>query len=103
MNLGNAIRSVRKELDISQRKLAESCGISQTSLSQIETGSKRPSQRTLKKICEVLNVPESILYILGFLSTDMSANTNAEYQKHLPSMQILAWKIVQENHKAIAV
>jgi transcriptional regulator with XRE-family HTH domain len=51
MNIGIAIRSIRKQLDITQYELADRCNISQTSLSQIENGVKRPSARTIKKGC----------------------------------------------------
>ena len=45
MNIGLAIKSIRKKLSITQYELAEKCDLSQTSLSQIETGVKRPDSQ----------------------------------------------------------
>ena len=98
MNLGLAIKMVRREKAITQYELADMCGVSQTSLSQIETGTKRPSPRTIKKICEVLSVPESILYILGMQDSDVPESKQGIYNLIFPSIQNLALQIVSDEH-----
>jgi len=94
MNLGVAIKSIRKKLNITQFDLAEKCNISQTSLSQIETGLKRPSSKTLKKICDVLDVPESVVYILAMQETDVPSSKASIYNMLFPSIKSLALQIV---------
>jgi len=94
MNLGNAIMSVRKQMGMKQCELAEACGISQTSLSQIETGLKRPSLRTQKKICEVFEIPDSVLYILGMQDTDIPENKKEVYGLIFPSIRTLVLQLV---------
>ncbi|OJW85195.1 MAG: hypothetical protein BGO69_06130 [Bacteroidetes bacterium 46-16] len=94
MNLGKAIMSVRKQLAMKQYELAELCNISQTSLSQIETGLKRPSPRTLKKICAALEVPDSVLYILGMQDTDVPESKKKIYALIFPSIKSLTMQMV---------
>ncbi|HEY1030198.1 MAG TPA: helix-turn-helix transcriptional regulator [Flavipsychrobacter sp.] len=101
MNIGTAIRSIRRQLDITQYQLADRCSISQTSLSQIENGVKRPSTRTIKKICEVLEVPESIIYILGMQDTDVPDSRRNVYEMLFPSIRNLALQIVSAEHKQL--
>jgi len=101
MNLGKAIKSVRRQLGITQYELAEICQISQTSLSQIETGVKRPSQRTMKKICAAFEIPESVLYILGMQDTDVPASKRDIYAMLFPSIQSLALQMVSSEHSKL--
>lgn len=98
MNIGIAIKSIRKQLGITQYELADRCQLSQTSLSQIENGIKRPSQRTIKKLCEVLEVPESVIYILGMQETDVPTSKKNVYDLIFPSIKNLALQIVSNEH-----
>lgn len=99
MNLGYAIRSIRKQMGITQYELADKCSISQTSLSQIENGIKRPSNRTIKRVCEVLDVPESVIYILGMQETDVPVSKKGVYDMLFPSIRNLALQIVGNEHR----
>ncbi len=99
MNIGYAIKSIRRQLGITQYDLADKCGISQTSLSQIENGIKRPSNRTIKKVCEVLDVPESVIYIIGMQDTDVPVSRKDVYDMIFPSIRNLALQIVSNEHK----
>jgi XRE family transcriptional regulator, regulator of sulfur utilization len=94
MNIGLAIKSIRKKLSITQQELAERCGITQTALSQIETGIKRPSHRTISKICKTLDIPESIVYILAMQEEDVPAAKKDVYELIYPSMKSLALQMV---------
>lgn len=99
MNIGFAIRSIRRQLGITQYELANKCTISQTSLSQIENGIKRPSARTIKKVCEALEIPESIIYILGMQDTDVPVNKKNVYDLLFPSIRNLALQIVGSENR----
>lgn len=98
MNIGLAIKSIRKKLNITQYELAEKCELSQTSLSQIETGVKRPSQRTISKVCHVLDIPESILYIVAMQDTDVPLSKRGVYDLVYPSIKSLALQMVSPEH-----
>lgn len=101
MNLGVAIRSVRRQLGITQQDLAERSGISQTSLSQIENSVKRPSNKTIQSICLVLEVPEAVLYILAMQDTDVPSNKKSVYDMLFPSIKNLALQIVGNENREI--
>ncbi len=57
MNVARRIRTLRSHKDLSLRKVADSCNISASLLSQIETGRVDPSLNTLRKIAQALDVP----------------------------------------------
>ncbi len=98
MNIGSAIKSIRKKLSITQYELADKCDLSQTSLSQIETGIKRPSQRTITKVCAVLDIPESIIYIVAMQESDVPASKRGVYELVYPSIKSLALQMVSSEH-----
>lgn len=54
--IGANIRKVRMEKNVSQRKLAQQAGISNTYLSDIEVGRTNPSLKTLLKLAEALSI-----------------------------------------------
>ncbi len=101
MNIGAAIRSIRKKIGVSQFELAEKCELTQTALSQIETGKKRPSQRTFNRICEALDIPPSIIYIVAMEDTDVSPGKKGVYDLVYPSIKSLALQMVDFEHQAL--
>lgn len=54
MSIGSNIRKKRENLKISQTKLAEAVGISQSLMAQFERGSKIPNMMLGKEIANVL-------------------------------------------------
>jgi len=60
--LGNQIRLVRRQHDLSVSDLASAAGISNGMLSKIENGGISPSLATLQSISSVLQVPLSSLF-----------------------------------------
>lgn len=101
MNLGIAIRSVRRQLGITQQELSEKSGISQTSLSQIENAVKRPSNKTIQSICGVLEIPEAVLYILAMQDSDVPSDKKRVYDMLFPSIKNLALQIVGSENREI--
>jgi len=99
MNIGSAIKSIRKKLGIPQWDLAEKCGLSQTSLSQIENNQKRPSPKTIAKLCAVLEIPESIIYIVAMEDVDVPESKKRAYQLIYPSIKNLAMQMVNSEHR----
>ena len=68
MNIGNAIKEIRKEKRISRKNLASASGISVTALYNIENDLSMPSANNLQRIRRALDVPMS--YILVFSVED---------------------------------
>ncbi len=56
VSIGDNIRKYRKTNNITQKELGEAIGISNTYLSDIETGRTNPSIKTLKKIAKGLEI-----------------------------------------------
>lgn len=63
MNLGEAIKRLRKERKIKQKELAKSINISVNALLNIEKNLSFPSQNTLQNICKELNTSIAYLFI----------------------------------------
>lgn len=59
------ISTLRKSKGLSQKDLADLVGITQASLSYIETGKKLPHKSTLLKIYKALDVPDPVVFWTG--------------------------------------
>lgn len=94
MNIGIAIKRIRTEKGISQSDFAQKIGLSQTSLSLIENGVKRPSAKNLAKICESLEVPEQILYLYNLKVEDVPASKQELYKMLFPVVEDLITKLI---------
>lgn len=66
IEMGNRIKSRRKELRIKQAELAEILGISNNHMSSIETAKEKPSMEIFIRICEELKVTPDYL-LLGIM------------------------------------
>jgi len=61
MNIFERIRLLRKTLGIDQKKFAGKIGLTQTSLSMIETGKSVLTEKNIKLICKTFSVNEEWL------------------------------------------
>lgn len=93
MNLGKAIKELRNFREMTQYQLMSAAKISQTSLSQIETGKKNPSTKTLVKISAALGVSPSLIYIMGIERTDVPAKKKLLYDALMPAIKGLVLQI----------
>jgi XRE family transcriptional regulator, regulator of sulfur utilization len=89
MNLGTAIKELRKKRGITQKALAEMANISANALNMIESNENFPQKGTLKAICEALNVP--VAYLL-FMSID---------EEDIPEHKKLVFKSLHDATKAV--
>lgn len=94
MNIGKAIKQVRIHYGLSQIELSSKTGISQTSISQIESGAKNPSRRSVKVICKALEIPEAILYVLGMENLDVPNSKKNIYEQLYPAMKDFAIQLI---------
>lgn len=74
-------------------QLAEEVGISQTSLSQIESDIKRPSSNTIKGVCNVLGISEPLLYLMATEETDIPESRRALFNALLPTLKSVIMQI----------
>lgn len=56
MTIGENIRKIRKEKNLTQSELAQKIGISYQQIGQYETGKRKPKKETLTKIAKALSV-----------------------------------------------
>ena len=68
MNVGNAIKAFRKRKGLSQKDLAQVCGLSANAMCSIENNESFPSRESLEKISAALGIPTS--YLMFFAVTD---------------------------------
>ncbi len=62
-DLGAFIREQRRTTHVSLRKLAETAGVSNPYLSQIERGLRKPSAEILQQIAKALSISAESLYV----------------------------------------
>ena len=92
MNIGRAIKDIRKEKDWSQEELATRANITQAALSQIERG-KRPGNETIKKLAAALNVPESLLYAMALDREEVPEENHLLYDQLFPVIQSMILRL----------
>lgn len=92
MDLGKAIKVLRKKQGLTQQELATACKLTQATLSQIENG-KRPGSSTLKKISKALDVPESLIYVIGIEKGDVPVKKQALYDQLFPVIENLVTQL----------
>ncbi len=61
MTLGERIKKVRKDLDLTQQEFANRIGSTQNVLANYETGRRNPSSSVINNICKTFNVSEEWL------------------------------------------
>lgn len=89
MNLGTAIKELRKKRGITQKALAEMANISANALCMIENNDNFPQKNTIKTLCEALNVPVSYLLFMSIDDSDV------------PEHKQLVFKSLHEATKAV--
>lgn len=57
MDFGQAIRTLRKEHDMTQVQLAERCSVSRNAVSAWETGIGYPPKAAVERICRAFDIP----------------------------------------------
>lgn len=63
--LGEVVRSLREQKQLSRKELAERVGVSQHAIRYIERGERAPSMESINLIGEALGVPAGALALLG--------------------------------------
>ena len=68
MEFAERLKTLRKQVKLTQAQIAEKLNISQQAYASWERGTKKPTQENLVKIAQVLNV--SVDYLVGNLEED---------------------------------
>ena len=70
VELGRAVRQIRKLRGFTQQVVADHAGVSLNYLSMLENGQRGATIETLNSLAEVLSVPTSFLTFLGSSSPE---------------------------------
>lgn len=62
LSFGQYLVKVREQMSMSQRKLAELAGVTNSTISRIEADTVKPDPATLEKIAKALEVDKTILF-----------------------------------------
>jgi len=89
MNYGKAFKTLRFNWGITQTQVAKKVGITQTYLSQIEGGTKIPSQDVIDKICKNYGIPFFFVAWLAFEDTDVKKSKLASFKAIKPAIDNL--------------
>ncbi|WP_219835049.1 helix-turn-helix domain-containing protein [Paenibacillus sp. R14(2021)] len=104
MDIGSAIRSIRKRKNITIAQICEETGLSQGFMSQVETNKTSPSIATLENIAKALDVPLAYLLLqkeerMGIVrKTDRKTTTSGSGQlkvEHLSAARNMRMMIVE--------
>lgn len=71
MNLGEAIKGIRKVYGVKQKDLAKNAGLSVTALANIEKNLSFPPKETIRRICDALGVPIAFLMVFCLTEDDV--------------------------------
>ena len=67
------MRSVRKQLKLTQILVSKKLGVSQGSLSKMETAKAEPSALQWLEFCQLTGIPADVLYRKGFKVSSLKA------------------------------
>ncbi len=93
MNIGKAIKDLRKQCGFNQVEFANKCGLSQSYLSSIEKGNKEPTLSLLKQISSALSMPMPILVFLSLDKEDVSQPKRGAFELLEPTLKSLISEI----------
>lgn len=94
MNIGIAIKAIRKEKGLTQGDFCKQIGITQTSLSQIELGKKEPSKSTIEKISKAFNVSPILMYVMSMELDDVPAEKKDLYNVLYPTIKSMTLSLL---------
>ena len=95
--IGQIIKKLRKEQNLSLPKLEKLSGVSDSYISEIESGKKNPSIEKLNQIAEGLDT--DIFQILGYSDKSHKHNPIAKKVAELPAKQQLLIEELIKNFK----
>ena len=87
MNLGAAIKEIRKAKRITRKDLAAAAGISVTAMYNIETEQSMPGNETLQRLCQALDVPMSYILVFSVTEEDVPEERLILYRQFMPLLK----------------
>ena len=102
-DLGEFIRQQRERANLSLRRLADSAGISNPYLSQIERGIRKPSAEILSRISRALEISANSLYSkAGLMDEDVQTSSVFEAIEGDGKLSSAHKKVLMDMYRALA-
>jgi len=106
--VGQRIRTIRTKKGISQEYLAESLGLSQSTLARIEQGKSKLAARLIPKVCETLEAELEDIFDHGIVriennTLNNSSMINGYVEKLVVEQKELYEKLLAEKDRMIAL
>ena len=96
MNVSKALQRIRFEKGLKQQDVAKKAKISQTYLSQLETGGKKePSQSVIKKLCKIYDVPPIVVAWYAMEDIDIQPKKKSAFLKLKPTLDTLISELIK--------
>lgn len=93
--LSEALRLLRVYHDLKQKELAAQLEISNSHISEIESGIKKPSMETIEKYSELFKVPVSSIMFFAEQIDKSSDDTNDDTKIENKAKRAIASKIIE--------
>ncbi|WP_343743851.1 helix-turn-helix transcriptional regulator [Chitinophaga sp.] len=95
MNLGKVIKTLREHKGQNQRDFADYIGISQTSLSLIESGKTIPTDATLEGIAARFNTRRALLLMAAIeVDKDFPPKSRKRFNDFFPDFERRIWTLI---------
>lgn len=98
--MGNRLRKAREKKGYSQKYVAESLGITNSSLSNYERGERDPDTSILNRLADLYGV--TMDYLFGRDQMDIKVDVDLERIRSTSDIEILAKELVQSLNQALA-
>lgn len=89
MKIGEVLKELRVSKNLTQVQVSQRTRISQTFLSQIETGAKSPSKQMMKILCDLYNIPPVFVAWKATTENDVQKKKVGAFRKIKPAMDKL--------------
>lgn len=82
MSFSETLRLLREEKNVTQKEVAEQCGLTATCICQLESGARNPTGSTIKSLASYFNVTaDFLLGIDNFTEIQTVKNRISKYTK----------------------
>lgn len=89
MNIGLAIKNLRKERGVKQGAMSKAIGMTQPYLSLIEKGKRVPTVSMLSNIADYFELPIAILFWFTIEESDIKEGKKQAYETLKPSIDTM--------------
>ena len=99
MTIGQKLKEIRKQDSLKQGVVAKALGISQTYLSQVESGKRNPSTSLLDRMAAYYSMPLPVLIWAALTEDDVTPNKREFYKSVKPIVDAIVKELFTEKKR----